>query len=195
MQHSNDTWAVKVSGFLLLYASRAGGVRRLVGSLWSVSDSHRSADEHSPGGPADSPSSHLLSSRVRLYVPKEEPPPIPLKKIDVTRSSHANLDVVQEKHTNDYWNVDVDRTFSVSWTKFTLLNEKPPPGFLWPGGRLTKIQATTRPDFLLPQMWIGCWKQQNSKYGPLRSQSSTIFEDWGICTSSIPKTISIKKPF
>ena len=39
--------------------------------------------------------------------------------------------------------------------KFTSLNEKPPPGFLWFGGRLTKIHATTRPDYLWPEIWIG----------------------------------------
>ena len=46
-------------------------------------------------------------------------------------------------------------TLSDSWTgftKFTLLSEKPLPRFLW---RLTRIQATTRPDYLWPEIWIG----------------------------------------
>ena len=51
----------------------------------------------------------------------------------------------------------MDRTLSDSWTgfkKFTLLNEKPPPGYVRSGGdRLTKIQATTRPGYLWPEIW------------------------------------------
>ena len=67
---------------------------------------------------------HLLSSscwpRDHLHVPKAETFPIPLKNIDVTRSTHTNLHVMQEKRTiNDYWNVDGDRTMSDSWTGFT----------------------------------------------------------------------------
>ena len=48
--------------------------------------------------------------------------------------------------------------WSDSWTgfaKFTLLNEELPKGYVWSGGRLTKIQATTRPDYLLPAIWSG----------------------------------------
>ena len=40
---------------------------------------------------------HHVEPRVRLGVPKEESFPTPQKYIDVTRSTHANLDVVQEK--------------------------------------------------------------------------------------------------
>ena len=64
---------------------------------------------------------------LHLYVPKEESFPIPLKYIDVTRTTHTNLDALQEKRINGYWNVDMDRTWPDSWTgftKFTLLNEK-----------------------------------------------------------------------
>ena len=39
--------------------------------------------------------------RVQLYVPKEETFPIPLKYIDVTRSTHSELDVLQEKRIDD----------------------------------------------------------------------------------------------
>ena len=67
---------------------------------------------------------------------------------------------MQEKRINDYRNVDGDRTLSDVWTgvrKFTLLSEKP-PGYMWSGGRLTKIQATTRPDYLWPANWMGMSK-------------------------------------
>ena len=67
----------------------------------------------------------------KRYVPKEKTPPIPPKFIDVTRSTHTDLDVLQEKRIDDYWNVDSGRHLSNSWTgftKFTLLKEKPPTG-------------------------------------------------------------------
>ena len=52
---------------------------------------------------------HHAEPRVQLHVPKAESCPIPLKKIDVTRSTHTNLDVMQEKRTDDYWNDDENR--------------------------------------------------------------------------------------
>ena len=75
---------------------------------------------------------HHSEPRVQLYVPKEETFPIPLKYIDVTRSSHTDLDVLQEKLIDDNWNVDSGKHLSDSWrgfTKFTLLKEKPPKGY------------------------------------------------------------------
>ena len=42
--------------------------------------------------------------RVQLFVPKEETFSIPLKYIDVARSTHTDLDVMQEKRIDDYWN-------------------------------------------------------------------------------------------
>ena len=39
---------------------------------------------------------HHNEPRVQLYVPKEETYLIPLKCMDVTRSAHTDLDVVQE---------------------------------------------------------------------------------------------------
>ena len=58
---------------------------------------------------------HHTEPRVHLYEPKEETFPIRLKYIDVTRTTHTNLDVLQEKHINDIWIVDVDRNLSDSW--------------------------------------------------------------------------------
>ena len=40
---------------------------------------------------------HHVEPRVKLYSPREESFPIPLKYIDVTRTTHTNLDVKQEK--------------------------------------------------------------------------------------------------
>ena len=52
--------------------------------------------------------------------------------------------------------MDGDRELSDAWTGFTwfiILNERPPEGFTWSGGRLTKKQATSRPDHLWPELW------------------------------------------
>ena len=55
---------------------------------------------------------HHVQPRVQLNVPKEETFQIPLKYIDLTRTTHTNLDVLQESRIHDYWNVDVDRSSS-----------------------------------------------------------------------------------
>ena len=71
---------------------------------------------------------HHVGSRVKLYSPREESFPIPLKYIDVTRTTQ-NLDVKQEKRIDDYWNIDGSRDLSDPWTgstQFTPLEEKPP---------------------------------------------------------------------
>ena len=101
-------------------------------------------------------SRHLFEPRVQLYVPKEETLPIVQQYIDGTRATYTNLDVLQEKRIDDYWNVAANRNSSDSWkglTKFTLLKEKPPKEYLWSVWRLTKIQATTRPESVWPEEW------------------------------------------
>ena len=75
---------------------------------------------------------HHIEPRVNLYSPREESFPIPLKYIDVSRTTHTNLDVEQERRIDDYWNIDGSRDLSDYWTgliQFTLLEEKPPDGF------------------------------------------------------------------
>ena len=49
---------------------------------------------------------HHVEPRVKLYSPKEESFPIPLKYIDVSRSTQTNLDVMQESRIDYYWNID-----------------------------------------------------------------------------------------
>ena len=99
---------------------------------------------------------HHVESRVKLYSPREESFPIPLKYIDVSRTTRTNLDVMQERRIDDYWNVDGSRDLSDSWTgfiQFSLLEEKPLDGYMWSGERLTKWQVTSRPDYLWPELW------------------------------------------
>ena len=94
---------------------------------------------------------HHVEPRVKLYSPREESFPIPLKYIDVARTTHTNLDVKHEKRIDDYWSIDSSRDLSDPWTgfiQFTLLEEKAPDGYMWSGERLT-----SRPDHLWPELW------------------------------------------
>ena len=84
---------------------------------------------------------HHVEPRVKLYSPREASFPIPLKYIDVSRTTRTILDVMQERRIDDYWNIDGSRNLSDSWTgftQFTQLEEKPPDGFLWSGGQTDK---------------------------------------------------------
>ena len=98
---------------------------------------------------------HHVERGVKLYSPREESFRIPLKYIDVTRTTHTNLDVMQESRIDDCWNIYGSRDSSDSWTgftQFTLLEEKAPDGFLWSGERVTRKQLTSRPDHLWPEL-------------------------------------------
>ena len=91
---------------------------------------------------------HHVEPRVKLYSPREESFTILLKYIDISRTTHTNLDVKQEKRIDDYWNIDGSRDLSDYWTgfiQFTL--------YMWSGARLTKRQATSKPDHLWPELW------------------------------------------
>ena len=66
---------------------------------------------------------------------REESFLIPLKHI-VSRNTHTNLDVKQERRIDDYWNIDGSRDLSDPWTgftQFTVVEEKPPDGKMWSG--------------------------------------------------------------
>ena len=61
-----------------------------------------------------------------------------------------------ERRINDYWNIEGNRNLSDTWmgfTRFTILDEKPPDGFSWSGWRLTKKQTTPRTHYLWPEIW------------------------------------------
>ena len=99
---------------------------------------------------------HHVEPRVKLYSPREESFPIPLKYIDVSRTTRTNLDVKRERRIDDYWNIDGSRDLSDSWTgftQFTLLEEKPPDGYMWSGRTLTRKQLTSSPEYLWPEIW------------------------------------------
>ena len=99
---------------------------------------------------------HHVDPRVKFYSPREESFPILLKYIDVSRTTHTNLDVMQESRIDYYLNIDGSRDVSDSRTgfaQFTLSSEKLPDGFVWSWERLTKRQATSKPEHLWPELW------------------------------------------
>ena len=96
---------------------------------------------------------HHVEPRVHLNVPKEESFAISLKYIDVTKTTNTNLDELQKSRIDDFSKDVVDPCFTeprTRFTKFTLPSEKPSKGCVWFGERITKNQATTRPDYLWP---------------------------------------------
>ena len=70
--------------------------------------------------------------------------------------------------------MDGERELSDVWTgftRFTLLNERPPEGYTWSGGRLTRKQTTSRPD----NVWPGMWKH-TSDAAKRKTKQSWIIE-------------------
>ena len=64
------------------------------------------------------------------------------------------------------WNVELNRSLSDSWkvfTKFTLLKEKTPKENVWSGERLTKVQTTSRPDHVWPEVWTKIGKAAQNR--------------------------------
>ena len=102
---------------------------------------------------------HHVEPRVKLYSPREESFPVPLKYIDVSRTTHTHLDVKQEKRIDDYCNIDGSRNLPDPWTgfpQFTLLEEKLPDGYMRSG-------RTSMPDHLWPELWKSMGKHAKLK--------------------------------
>ena len=62
---------------------------------------------------------------------------------------------MSERRIDDFWKIAGSRDLSDSWTgftKFILLEEKPPDGYMLFGRRLTKRQVTSRPDHLWSEL-------------------------------------------
>ena len=121
---------------------------------------------------------HHVEPRVKHYSPREESFPIPLKYIDVSRTTHTNLDVKQERRIDDYWNIDGSRDLSDSWTcftQFTLLEEKPPEGYMWSGEKINEktayIEARSSMARTLDETGKKCWAEGDAKV--VTSKTST----------------------
>ena len=95
-----------------------------------------------------------MEPRVKLYVPREESFPIPLgtstlpeQHIFHWMSCWKNI----LKITGTWMKKDNGQMHG--FTRFILLNERPPDGHTWSGGRLTRKQTTSRLDNVWPDMW------------------------------------------
>ena len=141
---------------------------------------------------------HHVEPRVKLYSLREESIPVPLKYIDVSRTTHTNLDVKQEKRIDDYWNIDGSRDLSDPWTgftQFTLLEEKSLDGYMWSGERLTGKQLTSRPHHLWPELWEKMGKNAKLKESGLKKSSISItHENCEGSISSILRTRNLRRP-
>ena len=60
------------------------------------------------------------------------------------KAASMTIGIYGSRDLSDLW---------TGFTQFTLLNEKPPDAYMWSGRRLTKRQATSRPDHLWPELW------------------------------------------
>ena len=90
------------------------------------------------------------------FTRREKNHSLPLKYIDLSKTTHTNLGVKHKKRIDDYWNIDGSRDLSDYWTgfnQFILLKEKPPNEDMWSGRRLTRKQLASRPDHLWPELW------------------------------------------
>ena len=120
-----------------------------------------------------------VEPRVKLYSPREESFSIPLKYIEVSRTTHTILDVMQERRISDYWNIDGPKDVSDSWTsfsQFTLSEEKPPDGYTWSGGGLQPFKQKQRVITCGQKFRPVCSKsaQRRSSNGLTRIRSSTM---------------------
>ena len=106
----------------------------------------------------------------------------------------------QEKRIDDYWNIDGSRDLSDPWTgvtQFTLLEEKPPDGYMWSRGRLTRKQLTSRPDHLWPELWKSMGKHAKLKEKHKWSNEKIHLDNarkMQVIYSSTLRTRSSKKP-
>ena len=90
---------------------------------------------------------HHVEPRAKLYSPRDESFPIPLKFIDASRTTRTNLDVMREHRIDDYWNIDGSRDLSLGQVSLNVLySMKKLQTDMWSGERFTRKQLTSRTD-------------------------------------------------
>ena len=106
----------------------------------------------------------------------------------------------KKRRIDDYWNIDGSRDLSYPWTgftQFTLLEEKPPDGYMWSAGRLTRGQLTSRTDHLWPELWTKLGRnaklKEKHKWSD-ENRNSIMPEDYELFISLTLKTRSLRKP-
>ena len=144
---------------------------------------------------------HHNQPRTKLFQPTEENCPIPLKYIDVMRTTETNLEDKSLSKIEDFWgSADTasspkrggkpcNAELSEPWTgktTFELLRPLPPSGYSYIEGRLTKTQETTRPGNIWPEIWrsmsqkmkreaILAWEIEGTKRDKAREQRGIKF--------------------
>ena len=117
--------------------------------------------------------------------------PIPLRYIDVTRATSATLGVMLWRRIDDSWNIEWDRGLSDAWTgftRFTVLDEKPPVGCTWSGEAADKeannIQAWL-PVNRDSDKFVRCSATKKKTQSWLsKNRSSKMKEGWEVFTSA-----------
>ena len=138
---------------------------------------------------------HHVDRRTKLFTPNGSvKPPVPLRYIDVLRQTESDSEVANESTVQDVWyctpdsEEDPERHLSNSWvgqTCFELLKPRPKPGYEWQSGRLTKVQTTSRPPVIWPEMWDSMskserqnatrqWLQLKEKIDPAREHRDSL---------------------
>ena len=93
----------------------------------------------------------MLNRQVQLYVPRKESYPTPLSNIDVISATYADLETAQR---SEFMTIGMSIRTEICQirgrvsTRFTLLSEIPQKGNNQSERRLTKIQTTSRPDYI-----------------------------------------------
>ena len=104
--------------------------------------------------------------RKEMFAPDrcDDPPPIPLKHLDVTRITKTSLDTADEMEIEDIWDgSDNDcRELSEFWTGEAVFYKfyKDTPTHQVVMGRMTRIQKTKRPPTIWPERWEAMTKKQ-----------------------------------
>ena len=112
---------------------------------------------------------HHVEPRIGMFVPTEDNCPIPLKWIDVMRITKTDLDIDGYKNIDDVWTPDdphSKRELPETWTGSTAffpLMPKPPNGWDYVEGRLTRIYASQRPANIWPEQWSMMSRAQRQK--------------------------------
>ena len=130
---------------------------------------------------------HHVEPRVKLDSPREESFPIPQKYIDVSRTTHTNLDVMQESRVDDFWSRDL----SDSWTGFTqwiymVRVETDKNGKRHPGQIIYGHNSGRN--------WEEMPSWRRGKSGHMKSQNSIMHENYEEFISLSGRTRNSKRP-
>ena len=126
---------------------------------------------------------HHRVPRTNLFTPTDPECPLPTKYLDVTRRTYTSIETEAESCVEDFWNMNGNRALSEEWvgkTIFEVLNFPPKKNYHWVSGRETKIQQTSRPGNVWPEVWdslsdkkkekaIADWKILEPKLNEARS--------------------------